>query len=67
MRKYKINRDKKHDLPSKASIGKYKDFSKLSHEYENYTKRHKKPVYKDKRLFFLLILIIILAYLLANA
>jgi len=66
MRKYKINKDQSEKNPSKATIEKYKDFSKLSHEYDNYVKRHRRPIYKDKKLFFLLLLIILLAYLLST-
>ncbi len=67
MRKYKINRDQSIKEPSRDSIEKYKNFSKLSHEYDKYVKRHKRPIYKDKKLFFLLLLIILLAYLIASA
>ncbi len=67
MRKYKVNRDQSDKAPIKVDIEKYKDFSKLSQVHDNYVKRHRKPIYKDKRLFFLLILIILLAYLLVLA
>ena len=66
MRKYKVNRDQTKSVPDKATIEKYKDFSKLSHEYENYVKRHRRPIYKDKKLFFILLLIVLLAYLLSG-
>lgn len=67
MRKYKVNRTSEQKIPSKETIEKYKDFSRLSHAYDHYTKRPKKPLYKDKRMFLFILLIALLAYLLAEA
>ena len=67
MRKYKVNRKQPVKLPSKEAIEKYKDFSRLTHEYDNYVKRPKKPLYKDKKMFFFLLLIALLTILLAQA
>lgn len=67
MRKYKINRNSGQKIPSKETIEKYKDFSRLSHAYDHYTKRPKKPLYKDKRMFLFILLIALIAYLLAEA
>jgi hypothetical protein len=67
MRKYKVNRKQAVKLPSKEAIEKYKDFPRLTHEYDNYVKRPKKPLYKDKKMFFFLLLIALLAILLAQA
>lgn len=67
MRKYKINRTSEQKLPSKETIEKYKDFSRLSHEYDRLTKRPKVPLYKDKRMFLILLLIVLMAFLLAEA
>ena len=66
MRKYKINRTTEQQLPSKETIEKYKDFSRLSHEYDRLTKRPKVPLYKDKRMFLVLLLIVLMAFLLAE-
>lgn len=64
MRKFKINRtDKK--APKMPNANRYKDFSKLSHEYDNYLKRQKKPLYKNKKSFFILLLIILIVYLIS--
>jgi hypothetical protein len=67
MRKYKVNRTGEQKLPSKETIEKYKDFSRLSHEYDRLTKRPKVPLYKDKRMFLILLLIVLMAFLLAEA
>ena len=66
MRKFEVNKDKKQKLPTKEEMAKYKDFARLSHEYDNVIKRPKKPLYKDKRMFFILLLIVLLAYLLSE-
>jgi len=67
MRKYKVNRDQTVKTPSKEAIEKYKDFSRLTHEYDKVVKRPKVPLYKDKRMFFLLLFIALMALLLAQA
>ena len=63
MTKYKIYRDQEPKTPSKADMEKYKDFSRLSANYDKFTKRPKLPLYKDKRLFLALIVIALIAYL----
>ncbi|MDA7803258.1 hypothetical protein N8987_01610 [Crocinitomix sp.] len=63
MKKYKINRDQETEVPSKESIAKYKDFTHLSHEYDRLTKRPKVPLYKDKRMFLVLLIILLITYL----
>ncbi|MGB1104143.1 MAG: hypothetical protein ACPG21_11000 [Crocinitomicaceae bacterium] len=65
MRSYKINKDNKEQLPDQATIEKYKDFSRLSHEYDRLTKRPKVPLYRDKKMFLVLLLIVLVAYLLS--
>jgi len=66
MRKFKINRAEQ-KIPSKETIEKYKDFSRLSHAYDHYTKKPKVPLYKDKRMFLFILLIALMAYLLSQA
>ena len=66
MRKYKINRTAEQKIPSKEAIEKYKDFSRLSHAYDHYTKRPKKPLYKDRRMFLFILIIALMAYLLSE-
>ena len=63
MAKYKINRDKTPKLPTKAEMEKYKDFSGLNANYDKFVKRPKRPIYKDKRLFLIILLIGLIAYL----
>lgn len=68
MRKYKVNRDpEKSKVPSKDQIDKYKDFGRLSHQYEKLTKRPKKPLYKDPKVFIALVLLVIIAFLIADS
>lgn len=66
MREYKVNRENKIDLPSKETVGKYKDFSKLSHEYDKMVRRPKVPLYKDKKMFLVLLLIVLVAFVLSQ-
>lgn len=66
MRSYKVNKDNKETLPDKETIEKYKDFSQLTHEYDRLTKRPKVPLYKDKKMFLVLLLIVLIAYLLST-
>lgn len=63
MKKYKLNTDNNPKLPSDESIEKQKDFGKLFHEYEDFTKRPQKPMYKNPKYFLLLLVVLLLAYL----
>ena len=67
MTKYKINRDQEPKIPSKEEMEKYKDFSRLSANYDKFTKRPKLPLYKDKRFFLAILIIALIAYLLSQA
>ncbi|MEO9532098.1 MAG: hypothetical protein ABJG68_06770 [Crocinitomicaceae bacterium] len=66
MRKYKVNREPV-KLPSKEAMAKYKDFSRLTHEYDTVVKRPKKPLYKDKKMFILIIILALMAVLISRA
>lgn len=66
MKKYKINNENKTKLPSDESMDRQKNFGKLFHEYENFTKRPKKPIYKNPKYFLFLFVIALLSYLLSN-
>lgn len=57
MRKFVRNTDNKKLEPSEEQIKRYKDYARLHHEYERLTKRGKKPLYKDPKLFMLLFLL----------
>ncbi len=67
MKKYSINRDENLKKPSKETMAKYKDFTHISHEYDRLTKRPKVPLYKDKRMFIVLLIILMIAYLVSQA
>lgn len=57
MRKFSVNRGKESLEPTNDQIQRHKDFSRLHHEYERLTKRSKKPIYKDPKLYLLMVLI----------
>jgi hypothetical protein len=57
MRKFKVNTTAKPKEPTKDQMVRYKDFATISHQYERLTKRPKKPLYKDPKLFLLLLVI----------
>lgn len=67
MRKYKLNKDFKQQLPSEDETAKYKDFAQLTHAYDQVTKRRKKPLYKDPKAFIALVLILIIVWLVVDA
>ena len=67
MRKYKINRDKERKLPPHAVSDKFKDFNKIRAQYNDITKRPKQPLYKNKKLFMLLILIALVAWVVSES
>lgn len=57
MRKFKRTSGTPPTEPSKEQMAKYKDFATLSHQYERIAKRPKKPLYRDPKLFLLLLVI----------
>ncbi|WP_027421181.1 hypothetical protein [Crocinitomix catalasitica] len=67
MRKYKINKDGAPKIPSKEAIEKYKDLNHLQHEYDRLTKKSKVPLYRNKKMFLVLLLILLVAYLVSQA
>jgi hypothetical protein len=52
--------------PSDEQIGKHKDFVKLRANYTSATQRSKIPLYKNKKAFLALVLIVLLAFLIAE-
>lgn len=64
MKTYKYSKDPKKEPISEEQIKRYKDFASLSHSYERLTKRPKKPLYRDPKLFLFLLLIGLIALLL---
>lgn len=63
MRKFILNKDKKENNPTTEQIKRQKDFSRLHHDYEKLTKRGKRPLYQDPKLFMLILIIGILLLL----
>ncbi len=63
MRKFKLNKEQKSLDPTEAQIKRQKDYARLHHDYEKLTKRSKKPIYKDPKLFILLIILGLVLYL----
>ncbi len=57
MRKFRRITNEKSQEPTKEQMVRYKDFASLSHKYERLAKRPKKPLYKDPKLFLLLLII----------
>lgn len=57
MREFKRSTGNKKLEPSKEQMARYKDFATLSHQYERIAKRPKRPIYKDPKLFLLLLII----------
>jgi hypothetical protein len=57
MRKFKVNTTAKPKEPSREQMARYKDFATISHQYDRITKRPKKPLYKDPKLFLLLLVL----------
>ena len=64
MRKFSVNKKKKNTIPTDEQIRRHKNFSRLSHDYELLTKRPKKPIYKDPKKFFYVIIAGIILYFL---
>lgn len=64
MRKYKLDKNKKIKEPTKEQIRRHKDFASLAHRYTTLTKRPKKPLYRDPKLFMILLVIALMLLLL---
>jgi len=64
MRKFKVNNDAQPKEPTKEQMVRYKDFATISHRYDRIAKRPKRPLYKDPKLFLLLLIIGIVMLLL---
>ena len=63
MRKFKLNNNKQDLSPTDEQIKRQKDFSRLHHDYEKLTKRSKKPLYKDPKLFIIIFILAIMIFL----
>jgi hypothetical protein len=66
MKKYKLNNDKKQSITDEQ-IGKYKNFEKLTANYDYTTKySHRKPFYKNPKAFAALVFILLIIWLLIS-
>ncbi len=63
MTKFVYKKEGKPKEPTKEQLARYKDFSALSSNYDKITKRSKKPLYRDPKLFILLFLLALIAFL----
>jgi hypothetical protein len=66
MREFKINRNKKSSEPADELIAKHQNFGRFYHDYERLTKRSKKPVHRDPKLYLLMVLIAVILYLILS-
>ena len=67
MKQYKINREQKEQvIPSDEVIAKYRNFKQLNVSYNEFTKRPKVPLYKNKKMFLFLMLIGLVAWLVSE-
>jgi len=67
MRKFSVNRTNKKIEPTKVQIDRYKDFSQIYKDYSLLTKRGKRPIYRDPKLYLLFLLILIVMFLILSA
>lgn len=68
MKEYKLNKTKKETAtPTDEVINKYKNFDNIRAQYNDVVKRPKQPLYKNRKLFFFLVLIGLVAWLVAEA
>jgi hypothetical protein len=63
MRKFLIDRTSKEKEPTKEQIARQKDFSRLHHDYEKLSKRSKKRLYQDPKLWMLLFIVGLVIFL----
>jgi hypothetical protein len=64
MTTYKFKSEDKE--PPEEQIGRHKDFASLKATYDSATKRSKTPLYKNKKVFLALIIVVLLAILMAE-
>jgi len=66
-RQYRISPKGSGRQPSEADISRYKDLARLQHNYAKAKEQlHHKPIYKDRRAFFVLLVIVLVAWLLSE-
>ncbi len=52
--------------PTEAEIARYRDPKRLIYNYSKAVRRPKRPLYKDPKTFIMLVLIVLLAFMLAE-
>jgi hypothetical protein len=67
MRKYKLNSAQQRKIVTDAMIKKHMDFNKLRAEYNDVVKRPAVPLYRNKKLFLLMLILGLIAWLVAEA
>ncbi|MCB0770451.1 MAG: hypothetical protein KDC00_08600 [Flavobacteriales bacterium] len=65
-RRYQIAPGIRSDGPSDEEIARYRDPKKLFYNYHKAVLRPKVPIYKDPKAFLVLLLIVLLAYFIAE-
>ncbi len=69
MTRYHTNTDKEkkgsfNDVPSDEEMNKYKDFGKLTHNYQRMTEPlYKRPIYRYRKGFLIILLVLIILWL----
>lgn len=63
MRKFEVHKNKEKIEPTSEQIKRQKDFARLHHQYEQLTKRGKKPLYRSPKMLLFWILIAIILFL----
>jgi hypothetical protein len=69
MARYHANTDQEkkesfNDVPSKEDMNKYKDFGKLTHNYQRMTKPlYQRPIYRYRKGFLIILLILLVLWL----
>lgn len=67
MRKFKLDHTPP-ETPPQEDLSKYKDFGKVVTGYQKLTHDiHRKPLYKDRRLFLFVVIALLLLYLIFEA
>ncbi|MCB0395686.1 MAG: hypothetical protein KDD36_03475 [Flavobacteriales bacterium] len=64
-KKYTIGKDRQE--MSEQDMLKYKDFGKLTHNYQRFHRNfHRKPLYKNPRYFILLVIALLLLWIMSE-
>ncbi len=67
-RHYRISPRGAGQQPTDAEIARYRDVARLHHNYAKAKDLlHRKPIYKDRRAFLVLLVIVLLAWLLSES